>query len=76
MRDHLERVIIVYETQSAAQARLARFGYNPEIASEIAVYLAQSADLPDYSKEIQDGLASEDATVDFVELDHLGHEHL
>jgi len=69
MDDGLERVAIVYETQGSAQARLARFGYAEEIAAEIAVYLAQSADLPAYFGEIRNALAP--ARVEFVEIDDL-----
>jgi hypothetical protein len=71
MGDGLERVVITYETQAAAEARLARFGHSPQIASEIAVYLAQSADLPAYFDEIGEALARDGAAVEFVELDDL-----
>jgi hypothetical protein len=71
MRENLERVVIAYETQGSCEARLRRFGYGPQIAAEIAVYLAQSADLPEYFEDIREALAAEDAAVDFVELDSL-----
>jgi len=67
--DILEKVIIIYETEAAAAARLARFGYATAIASEIAVYLAQATDLPDYFDEIADALGRAGASVDFLELD-------
>jgi hypothetical protein len=71
MGEGLERVVIAYETQASAEARLARFGYGPQIASEIAVYLAQSADLPAHFAEIGEALARDGAAVEFVELDDL-----
>src|SRR5271170_5068642 len=71
MGDGLERVVITYETQASAEARLASFGYGPQIAAEIAVYLAQSADLPAHFAEIGDALARDGAAVEFVELDDL-----
>jgi hypothetical protein len=71
MRNDLESVLVVYETQASAQARLARYGYSSEIAAEIAVYLAQSADLPEYFDQIRDALAHEGASVEFLELDDL-----
>jgi hypothetical protein len=69
MPDILEKVVIAFETEASAKARLARFGYSPEIAAEIAVYLAQATDLPDYFDEIRGALASEGARVDFLGLD-------
>ena len=69
MDDGLERVVIVYETQASAVARLTRYGYAQEIAEEIAVYLAQSADLPAFFDEIRAALSP--ASVAFVELDGL-----
>jgi hypothetical protein len=67
--DILEKIVIVYETEAVATARLAGFGYDPEIASEIAVYLAQATDLPDYFDEIAGALGRWGASVEFVELD-------
>jgi D-alanine-D-alanine ligase len=69
MRDRLENVVIVYEMEAAAARRLERFGYSPEIAAEIAVYLAQATDLPDYFDEIRDALGRKGASVNFIELD-------
>jgi hypothetical protein len=71
MLDRLERVMVVYESQASAEARLSRFGYSPQLAAEIAVYLAQSADLPAYFDEIRDELAAVGASVDFVDLERL-----
>ena len=71
MSDRLERVMIAYESQTSAEARLSRFGYSPQLAAEIAVYLAQSADLPAYFDEISDELATIGASVDFIDLARL-----
>jgi hypothetical protein len=45
---NLSHVVIVYETEAAARARLIRYGYSPELAHEIAIYLGQATDLPDF----------------------------
>jgi D-alanine-D-alanine ligase len=71
MRQEVDRVVVVYETQASCEARLGRFGFGSDVAAEIAVYLAQSADLPEYFEEIREALAAEGAAVDFVELDAL-----
>ena len=54
----LSTAVIAYETEEAARRRLEAFGYAPEIAAEIAVYLAQSTDLPGFVEEIADALGS------------------
>jgi hypothetical protein len=71
MCDILEKVVVTYETEASSRARLARFGYGSEIAAEIAVYLAQATDLPDYFGEIQDAMVGEGVAVDFLELENL-----
>ena len=48
----LSTVVIAFESEEAARRRLEAFGYAPEIAAEIAVYLAQSTDLPHFAGEI------------------------
>ena len=65
----LSRVVVIYETEAAARDRLVRFGYTPEIATEIAVYLGQSTDLPDFFDDIAGAARAEGVSVDFVELD-------
>ncbi len=71
MSDRLKKVVIVYESQASAEARLARYGYSPQLAAEIAVYLAQSADLPDYFSEIREELAAVGASVEFIEIEEV-----
>jgi D-alanine-D-alanine ligase len=70
----LRHAVIAYETEVAARDRLIAHGYPPEIAAEIAVYLAQSTDLPAFMSDISDALAAEDVSVAFVELDDLAQE--
>ena len=65
----LRHVVIAYETEAAARARLMSHGYTPDIAAEIAVYLAQSTDLPAFMPEIGAALDAENIAVSFVELD-------
>ena len=70
---NLSHVVIVYETEAAARARLVRYGYSPELAHEIAIYLGQATDLPDFFDEITQALKLEGLSVEFVELDQLLH---
>lgn len=71
MNAALRRVLIAYETEAAATARLVAHGHSREIAAEIAVYLAQASDLPAFMPEISDALRADGVAVDFVELDGL-----
>lgn len=68
---NLSNVLIVFETEAAARQQLAAFGYTPEMAAEIAVYLGQATDLPDFFEDIADALRRDNLDVEFVELDNL-----
>ena len=52
----LSTVVIAFETEAEAKARLEAFGYAPEIAGEITVCFAQSTDLPQFAGEIAEAL--------------------
>ncbi len=65
----LSTVVIAYESEEAARRRLEAFGYPPDVAEEIAVYLAQSTDLPHFSGEIADALGEDGLQAEFVPLD-------
>jgi D-alanine-D-alanine ligase len=67
----LRHVVIAYETEAAARARLVAHGHSSDIAAEVAVYLAQSTDLPAFMPEIAEALAADGVSVAFVELDDL-----
>ena len=67
---YLTNVVVVYETEESARQRLVDFGYSPEVAAEIAVYLGQSTDLPDFFDDIAAACAAEELKVEFIELDH------
>ncbi len=67
----LRQAVIAYETEAAATARLIAHGYAPEIAAEIAVYLAQATDLPAHRPDIAASLAAEGIAARFVTLDDL-----
>ena len=71
MNAKLHRVLIAYETEAAARARLVAHGYEEKIAAEIAVYLAQATDLPAFMPEILQALAAEGIGAEFVALDDL-----
>src|SRR5579863_3954062 len=67
----LSNAVIAFESEEAARGRLESFGYSREIAAEIAVYLAQSTDLPHFADEIAAALARDGIEAEFVELDRL-----
>src|ERR1700733_8536040 len=67
----LSNVVIVYEAEASARRRLVAFGYPPEIAGEIAVYLGQSTDLPEFFAEIADAAAPAPIEGEFVEIEEL-----
>jgi hypothetical protein len=67
----LTRVVVAYESEAVAQMRLEAFGYPPDVAAEIAVYLAQSTDLPQFMEEIARALSAEGVRTEFVALDDL-----
>src|SRR5271166_3611732 len=71
----LSTAVIAYETEEAARRRLQGFCYSAEIAAEIAVYLAQSTDLPEFEGEIAEALAHDGIATQFVSLDGLA-QHL
>ena len=67
----LSRALIAFESEDAARLRLAAFGYPPDVAAEIAVYLAQSTDLPLFIDDITQALSREGIAAEFVALDEL-----
>jgi len=67
----LANAVIAFETEDAARRRLAAFGYPANIAAEIAVYLAQSTDLPLFVDDISKALRQEGIAAEFVALDEL-----
>jgi D-alanine-D-alanine ligase-like ATP-grasp enzyme len=68
---NLSNVLIIYEAEASARRRLVSFGYPPEVAGEIAVYLGQSTDLPDFFDEISEAGRREEIEVEFVDIDEL-----
>ncbi len=67
----LSRAVIGFESEVSARRRLAAFGYPPDVAAEIAVYLAQSTDLPLFTDDISQALSQEGIAAEFVDLDGL-----
>ena len=65
----LANAIVAFETEESARRRLAAFGYPPDIAAEIAIYLAQSTDLPLFIEDITQALGREGIAAEFVALD-------
>lgn len=63
--------LIVFEPEEAARRRLTLYGYAPEIASEIAVYLGQATDLRLFADEIAAGFKTAGIQAEFVPLDAL-----
>jgi D-alanine-D-alanine ligase-like ATP-grasp enzyme len=67
----LSTAVIAFESEEAAGRRLEGFGYAPDVAAEIAVYLAQSTDLPGFVREIADALVGDGIEARFTPLDDL-----
>ena len=67
----LSTAVIAYESEEAARRRLIAFGYAPDVAHEIAVYLAQSTDLPEFVDEITNALGGCGIEAQFTPLDEL-----
>jgi D-alanine-D-alanine ligase len=67
----LSHAVIAFETEEAAGRRLEAFGYAPDVAAEIAVYLAQSTDLPLFADDIARALREEGIAAEFVAIDDL-----
>jgi D-alanine-D-alanine ligase-like ATP-grasp enzyme len=67
----LGNAVIAFESEESARRRLEGFGYPPDIAAEIAVYLAQSTDLPLFIDDITQALRREGIAAKFVTLDEL-----
>ena len=67
----LSTVVIAFESEEAARRRLEAFGYAPDVAAEIAVYLAQSTDLPQFYRRDRRALGEDGLRAEFVALDEL-----
>ncbi len=67
----LSTAVIAYESEEAARRRLRAFGYAPDVAQEISVYLAQSTDLPGFVDEIAAALGGDGIEAQFTPLDEL-----
>lgn len=65
------RLAIVYEPEAACAAKLAGAGFPPDIAREVAVYLAQATDLEGMRGELAAGLDVHGIEAEFVRLDDL-----
>ena len=63
--------MIAFESEETARRRLEAFGYPPDVAAEIAVYLAQSTDLPPFADDITQALRQSGIAAQFVALDEL-----
>src|ERR1700674_4787001 len=67
----LSTAVIVFESEDVARRRLEAFGYAPDVAAEIAVYLAQATDLPEFAEDITNALRAEEIEAEFPPLDEL-----
>ena len=67
----LSNAVIAFESEEAARRRLEAFGYPPDVAAEIAVYLAQSTDLPLFADDIAEALRQSGIKAQFVAVDDL-----
>jgi len=67
----LSNAVIAFESEEAARRRLEAFGYPPDVAAEIAVYLAQSTDLRLFADDIAEALRQSGIKAQFVAVDDL-----
>ncbi|HZZ60022.1 MAG TPA: hypothetical protein VFE63_02450 [Roseiarcus sp.] len=67
----LTTAIVAFESEEAARLRLEAFGYPPDVAQEIAVYLAQSTDLAHVAGDIAATLAADGLRAEFIPIDEL-----
>ncbi|HEY3721407.1 MAG TPA: hypothetical protein VGL41_14860 [Roseiarcus sp.] len=67
----LSNVLIAYEAEASARRRLVSFGYPADVAAEIAVYLGQATDLPDFFDEIAEAARRAGIEVEFAEIEEL-----
>jgi D-alanine-D-alanine ligase-like ATP-grasp enzyme len=67
----LAKAVVAFESEESARLRLGAFGYPPDVAAEIAIYLAQSTDLPLFVADITQALEREAIMAEFVALDEL-----
>jgi D-alanine-D-alanine ligase-like ATP-grasp enzyme len=67
----LSTVVIAFESEEGARRRLEAFGYAVDVAAEVAVYLAQSTDLPHVAGDIARALSDDGLRAEFVSLDAL-----
>lgn len=58
MSERLRRLVVVYETEAACRARMAAAGFPPEVAAELAFYLAQATDFEALENELGAMLAA------------------
>src|ERR1700684_4379961 len=62
---------MVSGAEDSARRRLISFGYPADVAAEIAVYLGQATDLPDFFDEISGAARRAGVEVEFVEIEEL-----
>src|SRR3954452_4817833 len=65
------RLAVIFEPEEAAAARLREAGFPAGIADEIAVYLAQSTDLPAFMPVLTRDLAAQGVLAEYVPIDQL-----
>lgn len=71
MAGTLRQFIWVYETEAESRARLQRHGFADDVATEIAIYLAQSTDLPEFAAGLQADFAAAGIELCFCPVDEL-----
>lgn len=69
MSDPLRRLLILYESEVDCRRRMMDRGFPPEVAAEIAFYLAQATDFAAVEPDIRDALAAEGVVLTTASLD-------
>ncbi len=63
------RLALVFEAEATCAARLVEAGFPPDVAREVAVYLAQATDLADVVPDLAQELAAQAIDLEVVPLD-------
>lgn len=69
MSQRLRQLLVLYESEAACRRRMLDRGFSPEIADEIAFYLAQATDFTALEPDVRSALAEEGVALISAGLD-------
>lgn len=70
MSQRLRQLLVLYEPEAACRRRMMERGFPPEVADEIAFYLAQATDFVAVEPELRNALAAQQVALTSASLDH------